>query len=173
MIWTNKNDEKWNTQELKTKTNRKKIHKYQIHKINKLQTKKQWYCSSYYYHVTYCTKRFRDKAYITTGTLFKCSGTLKYSPQWETENILYHIDNNVISQMFLKTVYFAPWDLWNDGATAYVSYTNLQAPKIEIKTGSKADALYAIITNLLLKFLKNSPSHSNFRLQASKFNLVN
>ena len=52
------------------------------------------------------------------------------------------------------------------------SYTNFQAPKIEIKTVSKADAWYAIITNMLLKFLQNS-SHSNFRLQASKFNLVN
>ena len=83
------------------------------------------------------------------------------------------IYSNVISQVFLKTVYFPPQDLWNDGASAYVSYTNLQAPKIEIKTGSKADAWYAIITNLLLKVLKNSPSHSNFRLQASKFNLVN
>ena len=51
-------------------------------------------------------------------------------------------------------------------------YTNFQAPKIEIKTGSKADAWYAIIINMLLKFLQNS-SHSNFRLQASKFNLVN
>ena len=50
--------------------------------------------------------------------------------------------------------------------------TNFQAPKIEIKTGSKAGAWYAIIINMSLKFLKNS-SHSNFRLQTSKFNLVN
>ena len=119
-IWVNKNDKKWNTQELKAKANRKKCINIKYAKKKTLQTKKQCKCSSYYYHATYCTKRFRDKAYIKTGTLVKCSGTLKNSPQWETENILYPSDNNFISQVFLKTVYFPLQGLWNDGASAYL-----------------------------------------------------
>ena len=90
-------------------TKKKKKNEYQIHKINKLQTKKQCKCSSYYYHATYCPKRFCDKAYIKTDTLSKCSVTLKNSPQWETENILYPSDCDVISLVFLKTVYFLSW----------------------------------------------------------------
>ena len=92
----------------KLKQTKIKKNEYQIHKINKLQTKKQCKCSSYY-HATYCSKRFRDKAYIKTDTLSKCSVTLKNSPQWETENILYPSDCNVISLVFIKTVYFLPW----------------------------------------------------------------
>ena len=87
----------------------KKKNEYQIRKINKLQTKKQCKCSSYYYHATYCPKRFRDRAYIKTDTLSKCSVTLKNYPKWETENILYPSDCNVISLVFIKTVYFLPW----------------------------------------------------------------
>ena len=89
----------------KLKQTKIKINEYQIHKMNKLQTKKQCKCSLYSYHATYWTKRFRDKAYIKTDTLSKRSVTLKNSPQWQTENILYPNDNNV-SLVFLKTVYF-------------------------------------------------------------------
>ena len=89
----------------KLKQTKIKINEYKIHKINKLQAKKQCKCSSYYYHATYWTKRFRDKAYIKTDTFSKRSVTLKNSPQWQTENILYPNDNNV-SLVFLKTVDF-------------------------------------------------------------------
>ena len=109
-----------NTQELKAKANRKKCINIKYAKKKTLQTKKQCKCSSYYYHATYCTKRFRDKVYIKTDTLSKCSDTLKNSPQWESENILYPSDSKFISQVFLKTVYFLPQGLWNDGASAYL-----------------------------------------------------
>ena len=56
--------------------------------------------------------------------------------------------------------------------STYVAYASFQAPKIEIKMVSKADAWYAIITNQLSKFLQNFPSNSNIMLRASKFNLV-
>ena len=71
----------------------------------------------------------------------ECSVSLENSPQWDTENILYPNDNN-FSLVFLKTVYFPSWKLWN------VPYTNFRLRKSKSKWDQMIpDAWYALIIN--------------------------
>ena len=145
------------------------------------QTKKKCINIKYTKKINYRPKSNDNAAHITIMQLtvlndFVTKHTLKLTP-WASARVHWKILPSeklkiyftpvitiLFPRCFLKQFIF-PCKACEMTVQVHI-YTNFQALKMEIKTGSKADAWYTIITNLLLKSCKILPTQiSGFRLR--------